>query len=217
MNFKIGAKMSNEKSNNKTKFDKEFYEKYKSKFWTAVFFTVALVLFVVNNTTSEPENGPYPPNYNEVSGELLKLSDYKGKIVIVDFWATWCPPCRKAIPDLVELKAEFKDEIEIIGISVDKISRGTHAQLPSFMTDNNINYPVVHGDPQVAQAYGGIRSIPTSFVVDKDGKIVSYHTGYVPKDTYVKDINKTKEKGYDNSEANDAPDFALPVVTVPSS
>ncbi|RMD51002.1 MAG: TlpA family protein disulfide reductase, partial [Ignavibacteria bacterium] len=99
------------------------------------------MLFIMNNTNGEPEEGPLPPGYNPnhataskmapdfelptVDGKKLKLSDYKGKVVIIDFWATWCPPCRRGIPDLISIKKEYSKNLEIIGISVDKITRAT--------------------------------------------------------------------------------------------
>lgn len=204
--------MAQKNAPNQGKYGKEFYEKYKSKIWTGIFLTVVLVLFVVNNSGSEPANGPYPPNYSDVNAEHLKLSDFKGKFVIVDFWATWCPPCRRAIPDLIQLKKDHKEELEVIGISVDQISRGTEAQLPGFMNSQGINYPVVNGTPQVAQLYGGIRSIPTSFLIDPDGKIISYYVGAVEKETYLKVIDDSKNKKIDMSDKVAAPDFSLPIV-----
>lgn len=123
-----------------------------------------------------------------VDGKTVKLSDYKGKVVIIDFWATWCPPCRKGIPDLISIQNEFKDKVVIIGISLDR--EKTIKDVPGFVKNNGINYPVVYGDDKVVIDYGGIQSIPTSFVVDKNGTVVDMHVGLVSKETY---INKIKE------------------------
>jgi thiol-disulfide isomerase/thioredoxin len=123
-----------------------------------------------------------------VDGKTVKLSDYKGKVVIIDFWATWCPPCRRGIPDLVSIQKEFKDKVVIIGISLDR--EKTIKDVPGFVKNNEINYPVVYGDDKVVIDYGGIQSIPTSFVVDKNGTVVDMHVGLVSKDTFV---NKIKE------------------------
>jgi len=150
-------------------------------------------------------------NYKSASAKVLNLSDFKGKVVIIDFWATWCPPCRRAIPDLVELKKEMGDDIEIIGISLDAISRGTEAQLPGFMKSNGINYPIVNGTEEVTQLYGGIRSIPTSFVISANGKIVNHYTGGIPTETYKKDIKKGQDPKF-GSDAVTAPNFTLSVV-----
>lgn len=123
-----------------------------------------------------------------VDGKIIKLSDYKGKIVIIDFWATWCPPCRRGIPDLISIQKEYKDNVVVIGISLDR--EKTIKDVPGFVKDYSINYPVVYGDDNIVVAYGGIQSIPTSFVVDKNGNIVDMHVGLVSKDTFV---NKIKE------------------------
>lgn len=180
-------------------------KKQRSWVYTGTFIAVILMFFYFNNMNGEPEEGPYPPDYaavnlmtnktapdfalKSVDGKTVKLSDYKGKVVILDFWATWCPPCRKGIPDLIELKNEFgKKGVEIIGISVD--SKNTIAEVPSFVKDKKINYPVVYADKKVVSDYGGIESIPTSFIVDKSGKIVNKMIGLYPKDTYVDEINK---------------------------
>jgi len=123
-----------------------------------------------------------------VDGKTVKLSDYKGKVVIIDFWATWCPPCRKGIPDLISIQNEFKDKVVIIGISLDR--EKTIKDVPGFVKSYGINYPVVYGDDKVVTDYGGIQSIPTAFVIDKNGNIADSHVGLTDKDTYV---NKIKE------------------------
>jgi cytochrome c biogenesis protein CcmG/thiol:disulfide interchange protein DsbE len=135
-------------------------------------------------------DGDKAPDFSlkSVDGKTIKLSDYKGKVVIVDFWATWCGPCRRGIPDLVSLQKEFKDDLVIIGISLD--AEKTIKDVPGFVKSYSINYPIVYGDEKVIMAYGGIQSIPTAFVVDKKGNVVDRHIGLVSKDTYV---NKIKE------------------------
>ncbi|MFC2133034.1 redoxin domain-containing protein [Bacteroidota bacterium] len=177
--------------------------KYKNWVYSGIFLALVLGFFIVNNLNGEPEQGPYPPNYvprgsaNEqlaadfnlpaTDGSQLKLSDYKGKVVILDFWATWCPPCRKSIPDLIALKNEFGSKgFEIIGVSVDT---DTKNEVAPFVERTGINYPVVFGNLQVYQQYGGIRVVPTSFVIDTEGKIVRKYEGIVPLDTYRADIN----------------------------
>jgi cytochrome c biogenesis protein CcmG/thiol:disulfide interchange protein DsbE len=129
------------------------------------------------------------PDFNlpTVEGKSLKLSDFKGKIVIVDFWATWCPPCRKGIPDLIEIQNEFKNDVVIIGISLD---RETKKDVPAFIKNYKINYPVVYGNSEVAQSYGGVSAIPTAFIIDKKGNIVDMHVGLMPKSTYVSKIKQ---------------------------
>jgi len=104
-----------------------------------------------------------------LDGRTVKLSDFKGKVVVLNFWATWCPPCRREIPDLVALHNKYADQgVVVIGFSLDE---GGVAGVQSFATKSGINYPLVMGDQQTAQAYGGISSIPTTFIIGRDGKL----------------------------------------------
>lgn len=187
---------------------KSLSKKQRSWIYTGFFIVVVALLFLVNNSDylfggAEP-NGPYPPNYVQAvnkdastapdfnlptsDGKSLKLSSLKGKVVILDFWATWCPPCRKGIPDLIDLKKKYGAKgVEIIGISVDQ---DTKPEVVPFIKDYGINYPVVYADNNVVMQYGGIRAIPTSFVIDKQGKIVASYEGLVSKLTYENHIKK---------------------------
>jgi cytochrome c biogenesis protein CcmG/thiol:disulfide interchange protein DsbE len=120
-------------------------------------------------------------------GKYVNLSEYKGKVVILDFWATWCGPCRKGIPDLIELQKEFEKDIVVIGISLDQ---DTKSEIVPFMQHFGVNYPVAYGTLEVTQQYGGVEVIPTSFVINKNGDIVDKHVGLVPKSEYSNLIHK---------------------------
>jgi thiol-disulfide isomerase/thioredoxin len=120
----------------------------------------------------------------DINGKDVKLSDYKGKVVILDFWATWCPPCRKGIPDLISLQNEYKNDLVVIGISLDQ--KNTINEVVPFSKNYGINYPVVYGDASVVQRYGGIEAIPTSFIIDREGNIANKYVGLIPKEEYVK-------------------------------
>lgn len=123
-------------------------------------------------------------------GKLIKLSNYKGKVVILDFWATWCPPCRKGIPDLIAIQKEFPKDVVVIGVSVDQADgpRATKDKVAPFIKEYGINYPVVFFDKKIVEDYGGIESIPTAFVIDQKGNIVDKHVGLVAKSEYVNKI-----------------------------
>jgi cytochrome c biogenesis protein CcmG/thiol:disulfide interchange protein DsbE len=172
--------------------------KYKNLIFTGVLIVVIAIFFIVNNSRNEPSQGPYPPNYKgggttseltTTSGQKIKLSDYKGKVVLLDFWATWCPPCRKGIPDLVSLKNEFKGkDFEIIGVSLDQ--ENTINDVVPFIQQYGINYPVVYYDPTALASFGTVESIPTSFILDKTGRVVSSYMGLTEKSNFVKDIKK---------------------------
>lgn len=204
----------NKKADDNTKKFSLQNQKHRSYLYTGLFLLTVVFFFIINNTNGEPEEGPYPPNYDKInSSELVSLSAYRGKVVILDFWATWCPPCRKGIPDLIELKKEFNGkDVEIIGISLDTFTRGgaTKDDVIPFIKEYGINYPILVGSPNVAEQYGGIRSIPTSFVVDKEGYLVSYYQGLIPKDQYIKDINKALSQDYVPDKKYLAPEFSLP-------
>ena len=198
--------------NNKFNFQNP---KHRSYLYTGLFVAAVIFFFVINNTNGEPEEGPYPPNYDKVSSsERISLSDYRGKVVILDFWATWCPPCRKGIPDFVELKDQYGEKgVEIIGISLDGITRGgaTKDDVVPFIKEYGINYPIVEGDMNIAQQYG-IRPLPTSFVIDKEGYIVSYYQGLIEKNRYVADIKKALSDDYVSDKKYMSPEFSLPEV-----
>ncbi len=122
----------------------------------------------------------------DVNGKKVRLSDFKGKIIILDFWATWCPPCRAEIPGFVELYKKYKDKgVEIIGISLDE---GGVKDVVPFMKEFGINYHVLIGNYKVTQDYGGIRGIPTTFVIDRKGNIRAKYVGYRPKEVFERDI-----------------------------
>jgi cytochrome c biogenesis protein CcmG/thiol:disulfide interchange protein DsbE len=146
-----------------------------------------------SNLSTEKE-GDKAPNFSlkSVDGKTVKLSDYKGKIVIIDFWATWCPPCRRGVPDLISIQKEFKKDVVVIGISLDR--EKTIKDVPGFIKDYGINYPVVYGDDQVTVDYGGIRSIPTSFVIDRKGNVVDSHIGLVPKEVFTDKVKELLNK-----------------------
>ncbi len=145
----------------------------------------------VSNIKKDGEKAP-PFSLKSVDGKTIKLTDYKGKIVILDFWATWCPPCRRGIPDLISIQKEYKKKVVVIGISLDRDK--TIKDVPGFMKEYGVNYPVVYGDDKIVVDYGGIRSIPTSFVVDQKGNIVDMHVGLVPKDVFVSKIKELLKK-----------------------
>jgi len=122
-------------------------------------------------------------------GKTVMLSDFKGKVVILDFWATWCAPCRKGIPDLIELQKEFGKKVVIIGLSLDEQKN----EVIAFIKKMGINYPVVYCTSEVAHLYG-IDPIPHSFIIDRNGNIADQHIGLVPKSEYSDLIKKLLKK-----------------------
>ncbi len=119
-------------------------------------------------------------------GKKFNLADYKGKVVILDFWATWCGPCREGIPDLISIQENYKGKVVVIGISLD--DERTKENIVPFMKEYGINYPIVFGDSEVLTNYGGINAIPTSFIIDQKGNIVDKNIGLVSKEIFLNKI-----------------------------
>ncbi len=122
----------------------------------------------------------------DLDGKAVKLSDFKGKVVILNFWATWCPPCRREIPDFVALQKQYADKgLVIVGVWMDE---GGAEVVKPFVKKMGINYPVIMGDQKTAAAYGGIQVVPTTFIIDKTGKIAAQHEGGADRATFEAEI-----------------------------
>ncbi|HEU5247888.1 MAG TPA: TlpA disulfide reductase family protein [Candidatus Udaeobacter sp.] len=120
-----------------------------------------------------------------LEGKVVKLSEFRGKVVILDFWATWCGPCRVEIPHFVELQKQYRDKgLAVIGVSLDE--QGPEV-VKKFVKQFGVNYPVVIGNEKIADAYG-IEGLPTTFVIDRHGRIVSWYIGYNDKAVFEKEI-----------------------------
>ena len=110
----------------------------------------------------------------------FNLSDYKGKVVLLDFWATWCGPCRSEIPSLNRVHAEFKDQgVDVLGMSVD---RGTPGEIAAAAQKLGVAYPVILADEGIQNQFGGVRVVPTKFLVDRKGEIRKTYLGVVSAD-----------------------------------
>jgi len=122
-----------------------------------------------------------------LGGGYFTLSSLKGKVIILDFWATSCPPCRKEIPGFVELHETYKDEgLEIVGVCLESESN----KVKAFAEDLGISYVLVFANRGVSQEYGGIRYIPTTFIIDRRGDVAKKHIGYVSKEVFEDEIKK---------------------------
>jgi thiol-disulfide isomerase/thioredoxin len=110
----------------------------------------------------------------DIDGRELSTASLRGKVVIVNFWATWCGPCRAEVPDLVALQAKYKDTLQVIGVSEDEA--GVEV-VKRFAAEHKINYPIVMMTPQIEKLYPGISALPTSFIVDRESRVVQKHVG----------------------------------------
>ena len=110
----------------------------------------------------------------DLEGKDISLEAYKGKVVLLNFWATWCGPCRAELPGLIALQDKYKDHLQIVGMAVDE---DDDSAVRNVMKSESINYPVAMTPNAVRMAYGGITALPTVFVINADGKVVQKHVG----------------------------------------
>jgi peroxiredoxin len=152
----------------------------RQRFSSLVYLAVLIVglgLFFSGQTRAETA-----PDWSltDVDGKAIKLSDFKGKIVILNFWATWCPPCRAEIPDFIDLQKQYQGKgVEIVGLSVDS---DPPAKVAAFAKKNGINYPIAMSTEDLAQQYGVTEGIPVTCIIAPDGTIADKHLGMVDKD-----------------------------------
>lgn len=123
-------------------------------------------------------------NLRDLNGNMVRLSDFKGKVIILDFFATWCPPCKEEIPDFIALQKQYGNQgFVMIGVSLSRLG-----EVKLFAEKLGINYIILIADNQATDAYGPIRSIPMTFVIDKEFKIARKYIGYRPKEAFENDI-----------------------------
>lgn len=110
----------------------------------------------------------------DLEGRPIDQAAWAGKVVVLNFWATWCGPCRQEIPDLIALQDRYRDSVVVVGLSLDD---GPVADVRTFVTEQRINYPVAIAGPEVQALFGGFRSVPSTFIVTRDGQITQRHVG----------------------------------------
>ena len=127
----------------------------------------------------------------DISGHPLQLSDYKGKVVLLDFWATWCAPCRSEIPKFVEWQKQYGPQgLQVIGISMDDSDK----PVPGFVQQFGIDYPIALGDAKLADQYGGVLGLPVTFVIGRDGQIHHKHVGLTDMALLEGEVKQLLEK-----------------------
>jgi peroxiredoxin len=123
-----------------------------------------------------------------LDGRKVKLSDYRGKAVLLNFWATWCPPCKIEMPWFVDLQKRYgQDGLVVIGVAMDD---SEPQKISEFAHDMGLNYPVLLGTDKVSDDYGNVQYLPTTFYIDRDGKIVSKAAGLFDRKQVEDDVKK---------------------------
>jgi thiol-disulfide isomerase/thioredoxin len=156
-----------------------------------------------------------------IDGQSLSSTALRGKVVLVNFWATWCPPCRAEIPDLVALQAQYRDRLQIIGVSQDE---GSIEVVKRFAEQQRMNYPIVMMTPELEKAFAGVSALPTSFVIDREGRIVQRHVGMLnatvteqemralaglPVNASIEEVDRAQPAKLENAQATQIPGVDL--------
>ncbi len=157
-------------------------------------FLGLLMIILCIVTSNQAEAAAKMPHFSLPSasdGKEIDSDQFQGKVLLITFFATWCPPCIQEIPNLIDLQNEYKEKgFSVIGISVDQGGRKSVAKL---MEKTGINYPVLMADSKITRDFGGIVGIPTSFLINKNGNVIKSYPGYVPHNILITDIQGLME------------------------
>ena len=144
--------------------------------WAVMLLVLAFLYYRANPGIDLSDSYGQAPDFEvaTLGGETFHLSEHRGKVVVLNFWATWCPPCRMEIPGFIDLQDEYGDDVVFVGLALDQ---DDDSAVREYADEKGINYPVIPGAHAVARSYGGIASLPTTFVVDPRGEIRFKHEG----------------------------------------
>ncbi|MDX2129152.1 MAG: TlpA disulfide reductase family protein [Chloroherpetonaceae bacterium] len=161
------------------------------------FFLTPQASAVSKNETVLSNNTAPQFTLTSVEGKKISLSDFRGKAVILNFWGTWCPPCRAEIPDMVELQKQYGgDKFTFVGVALERPSTDPVKKVKDFMTTSGINYPILMGDATVFDSYQPLLNedergaVPATFIINKKGEIIASFVGSRDKATFEQFIKK---------------------------
>lgn len=143
--------------------------------------------FGLEKQGSAPKERPLAADFTltQLNGQPLTLSTYRGKVVLLDFWATWCVPCREEIPHFVELQDKLGNQgLQIIGVSMDD----SPDPVRPFAQQFHMNYPIVMGSAKIGEEYGGVLGLPIAFILDRNGRILKKHIGATSAEVFEREI-----------------------------
>lgn len=131
-------------------------------------------------------------SFKTIDNNIVDISSLDGKVIVVDFWATWCPPCTKEIPHFIELQEKYKDKVQFVGLNVGE----DEAQIREFVKTMGVNYIIGYSNDEIERKFGGITGLPTTFIIGKDKKIRAKAIGYRPKEWFENQIVSALRENY---------------------
>jgi thiol-disulfide isomerase/thioredoxin len=165
--------------------------KLKSVVRVSIVIACAVLLLIVTRPAIQHPRHPYHAadfELQDLNGNPVRLSDFQGKAIVLDFWATWCGPCRREIPWLIQFQKQYGPQgLQVIGVSMDD---GGRDAIDPFVRRAGINYIVVLGDNRLGSLYGGVEVLPTTFYISRDGNVLAFAKGLTSKSVIEQNIKE---------------------------